>query len=413
MQASIPKPTTTTKEKKRTSDFKMKISTKKKLMGKFFHSKKNKKEKVTANEPEVRVVFEERPAPAEEPEGRQADLEIKPDPQTNDDEKARDMEEANEREAPEEDAATVTVETISWMGGLLENVTYICGPTPTNQPLPTIMSGEEEMELEESPRQLEEEVDVLPNTQDPPTQEEEVKKPIMEESAAAPEMEHVVASEKTKEAEEAPKVETVEDPIPAATKEEETEEEEINMEPAGTKIDIFAGFTGLCFNPPHLSMDELELKEEDAIEAAKPEKDEVTGGQQEEETANKEEEGETPSADENATTLDAQAETNGDAGEATMLTTDPTAEFTTGTIHKENKNTKMGLSLKNSTMLPGVFIAKIKQTSLFSKTDLREGMNVLKIQGKPCPDVLEDAVAMLRQAVGDLEIVAEQPKCEI
>jgi hypothetical protein len=379
----------------------MKISTKKKFMDKFFHSKKNKKEKVTAKEPEVRVVFEERPAPVEEPEGRQADIEeesraeIKPDPQTNDDEEGRDMEEANEREAPEEAASSVTaVETSSWMGGLLENVTYICGATPTNQGLPTIMSGEELIEPEESPRQLEVEVVVLPNAQDSPTQEEQVK-PIVEESAAVPEKKR-----------EAPIVETVE--------EEESEEEEvINREPAGNKMDIFAGLTGLCFNPPVLSMDELELKEEDSIEAAKPEKDEVTGGQPEEET-NKKEEEETPSTDNNAMTLNAQAaETNGDAGEDAMLTTDSTTQATSGTIHKEKKNTKMGLSLKNSTMLAGVFIAKIKPNSLFSNTDLREGMKVLEIQGKPCPAVLEEAVDMLRHAEGFLEIVAEQPKCEI
>ena len=85
----------------------------------------------------------------------------------------------------------------------------------------------------------------------------------------------------------------------------------------------------------------------------------------------------------------------------------------TARIFKSNKKTKMGLSLKNSTVMKGVFITNLKENSLFGETDLEEGMKVLSIQDKPCPEKLEDAVAMLRHALGDLVIVAVKPKCEI
>lgn len=394
----------------------MKINTKKKFMGKFFQSKKNKKAAAaTVVEEEIPVleIEEERP----EPEGRQAEAEeeietaLKPDPSV-DDEGLR--EEVDEREAAPEaeednqdDEVTMNIETNntsggSWMGGLLENVTYMCGPTPTNQPLPTIMS-EEDVEMEDNRSEAAPET---PKAQDPPEEipaEEEVA-PVPQDTEAA-----VVVETVTEEVEDEAAIEEEE---PALVEEKEEEEEATNREPSGTKIDIFAGLTGLCFNPPLQSMDELELQEEDTIEDTPDETcDEVGAGEplvEEEINAQYEEQREAPAEEENVPV--SEAESNTDV--ATLLSTDST-EVTIGTIHKEKRNTKMGLSLKNSTMLQGVFIAKIKPNSLFSKTDLREGMKVLQIQGESCPVVLEDAVTMLRRAEGELEIVAEKPKCEI
>ncbi|KAL3938344.1 MAG: hypothetical protein SGBAC_006732 [Bacillariaceae sp.] len=190
-------------------------------------------------------------------------------------------------------------------------------------------------------------------------------------------------------------------------------------EPVGTKMDIFSSLTACCNPIATPSMDETEgVKQIEASPETPKEK------------STKDPDGD-KGEDAKSVAQDSQsvvAEEKKEEETTKSLPTTPVSKspakkeveeeeeeepLIVGSIHKEKKNTKMGLSLKNSTMYQGVFIAKIKPGSLFSKTKLREGMQVSEIQGKPCPVALEEAVNMLRHAVGELEIVAQKPKCEI
>eukprot|EP00980_Cylindrotheca_fusiformis_P031292 scaffold26128_cov157-Cylindrotheca_fusiformis.AAC.3 len=415
----------------------MKVNTKKKFMGKFFQSKKNKKVTTTTTTIEKeQEVKRHRP----EPEGRQANAEFQTElqceptnggteeepydereasPETprdieNDDDHQERVDQQHQEQAP---PSVCTGESNSWMG-FMENVTFMCGATPTNQPLPTIMSEEEPDE---------ETVATTPKPSSDKAKEE--TEPILEKERAP-------SPPKKKREEPVVVVETVKEdddddddgpPELVDEKHKAAAGAEYNKEPDGTKIDIFAGCAGMCFNPPLQSMDELDLHEEekDKIQAdgdpkieegaGKPTDDRNTSlvGGLEMEVPSTSDTIETPQVVADTEAVKAKTDQTKDEPNIPSTESAESTDYVIGTIFKEKRNTKMGLSLKNSTMFPGVFVAKIKPNSLFSKTALREGMKVLKIRGEPCPIVLEDAVALLRRAEGELEIIAEKPKCEI
>ncbi|CAJ1935241.1 unnamed protein product [Cylindrotheca closterium] len=196
-------------------------------------------------------------------------------------------------------------------------------------------------------------------------------------------------------------------------------------EPIGTKVDLFASLTACC-NPMAVpSMDETDMG---AVHKEQtPEKEEPkfeTNETRKDPDGDKGDDSKSVAQDSQSVVAE---EENKEEATTPLVPITPVIETPAteeaapeeeedrivGSIFKEKKNTKMGLSLKNSTMYQGVFIAKIKPGSMFSKTKLREGMQVSEIQGKPCPVALEEAVNMLRHAVGELVIVAHKPKCEI
>lgn len=86
------------------------------------------------------------------------------------------------------------------------------------------------------------------------------------------------------------------------------------------------------------------------------------------------------------------------------------------TAIKESKESRCGLSLKNSTTKEGMFISKIFEDSLFAGSELKEGLRVLYINGTECPSITTDAIQILKDAEGevtilavDLEITEEDP----
>eukprot|EP00980_Cylindrotheca_fusiformis_P009050 scaffold1949_cov119-Cylindrotheca_fusiformis.AAC.4 len=72
------------------------------------------------------------------------------------------------------------------------------------------------------------------------------------------------------------------------------------------------------------------------------------------------------------------------------------------------KKNKCGVWLKNSTRVPGVFISKINDDSIFAGSNLVCGMQVIQVNGKPCHDDCDfhDAINKLKKASGSVEIVA-------
>lgn len=357
-----------------------------------------------------------------------------------------------------------------WMGGWLENMTNMCGPA--DQGLPTIMSGEEmdmDMIANGESTSVMSPTSTVNSTTDAPLSptapKESQKEETTKSDAAENEKEQddvkivyteVVYTEPPQEQEQTPapidapttpkslmvsprvtKLEPEED-MPTPTKKAETpkakEEDDNNTlvvspekddmvqgvaEPVGTKMDIFSSLTACCNPIATPSMDETEgVKPIEASPETPKEKstkdpdgdkgEDAKSVAQDSQSVVAEEKKEEETTKSLPTTPVSKSPAKNEAEEE-----EEEEPRIVGFIHKEKKNTKMGLSLKNSTMYQGVFIAKIKPGSLFSKTKLREGMQVSEIQGKPCPVALEEAVNMLRHAVGELEIVAQKPKCEI
>ncbi|CAJ1952693.1 unnamed protein product [Cylindrotheca closterium] len=79
-----------------------------------------------------------------------------------------------------------------------------------------------------------------------------------------------------------------------------------------------------------------------------------------------------------------------------------------GYIYKNHKDTPMGMSIKNSTTKQGVYISDHQIGSRFKwSTDLAvDGMQILSINGLSCPSDLEVTVDMMKQAEGDLKLIA-------
>jgi hypothetical protein len=77
-----------------------------------------------------------------------------------------------------------------------------------------------------------------------------------------------------------------------------------------------------------------------------------------------------------------------------------------GEITKTDVKQKLGIALKNSTTKPGIFVSKIGEDGLFAGSELKEGHQVLYINGTPCPSTTKAAIALVKEAVDVLTIIA-------
>lgn len=89
-----------------------------------------------------------------------------------------------------------------------------------------------------------------------------------------------------------------------------------------------------------------------------------------------------------------------DAGSVTLEAIAYVAE-----IVKSDKAAKLGISLKNSTTKPGIFIAAISETGAFAGSELATDQKVIYINDIPCPSNVKEAIALVKQAEGTLKIV--------
>mmetsp|Transcript_29166 Transcript_29166/g.44889 ORF Transcript_29166/g.44889 Transcript_29166/m.44889 type:complete len:231 (+) Transcript_29166:106-798(+) len=79
-----------------------------------------------------------------------------------------------------------------------------------------------------------------------------------------------------------------------------------------------------------------------------------------------------------------------------------------GTYVKQEVSEKLGISLKNSTAKPGIFISKLAEDSKFKDTELEVGQRVLYINGVACPATTKGAIALVKECDGELTIVATE-----
>ena len=76
---------------------------------------------------------------------------------------------------------------------------------------------------------------------------------------------------------------------------------------------------------------------------------------------------------------------------------------------KEQKTTPVGISIRKDPMSGSIYISAITENSLFVGTDLKVGQLVIAINRIPCPETLQDAIAIVREAEGALTIVSVDP----
>ncbi|CAJ1945219.1 unnamed protein product [Cylindrotheca closterium] len=83
------------------------------------------------------------------------------------------------------------------------------------------------------------------------------------------------------------------------------------------------------------------------------------------------------------------------------------AEAFVATTHKTFQWTSTGLKLMDSD--DGVIIHEIPHGSHFDKTDLKVGMKILSVNGRPCPFTAYQVVDQIKKATGKIKIVAQFP----
>lgn len=76
------------------------------------------------------------------------------------------------------------------------------------------------------------------------------------------------------------------------------------------------------------------------------------------------------------------------------------------TVTKAAKEDKVGISIKNSTTKKGMWISKIAEETKFADSELKVGMQVLFINDTACPSDTKEAIQLVKDAEGDLTIVA-------
>lgn len=83
-----------------------------------------------------------------------------------------------------------------------------------------------------------------------------------------------------------------------------------------------------------------------------------------------------------------------------------TTKVSVGTITKDSKDDKVGISLKNSTTKSGMWISKITPESKFADSELIVGQQVIRINGVDCPLNTKEAIQIVKDAEGELIVVA-------
>ena len=101
------------------------------------------------------------------------------------------------------------------------------------------------------------------------------------------------------------------------------------------------------------------------------------------------------------TPKDAADELRKSDGEVTIV-----AKIFTSTIEKSGKEDKVGISLKNSTTKPGMWISKINDDGKFAGSELAAGQKVVSINGVPCPSKTKEAIALVKDAESTVTVVA-------
>ena len=97
---------------------------------------------------------------------------------------------------------------------------------------------------------------------------------------------------------------------------------------------------------------------------------------------------------------------SGKAKTVAAAPTVPDEAKVTATVTKPSKDASLGIAFLKKRQSKRVVISKILDEGLFAKSDLRAGQTVVSINGQACPPSVGKAIKMLKDAAGELTIVA-------
>ena len=76
-------------------------------------------------------------------------------------------------------------------------------------------------------------------------------------------------------------------------------------------------------------------------------------------------------------------------------------------VHRESKETKVGLSIKTDPQSNLIVVSKISDDGLFAKTNVKVGQQLVSINGEACPDSSLDAIGMIKDIEATLTLVTK------
>ena len=85
-------------------------------------------------------------------------------------------------------------------------------------------------------------------------------------------------------------------------------------------------------------------------------------------------------------------------------------KFVAATVHKKRKTEQVGVTIRKLKKRDGIYISKIHRFGKLASEKLRVGMKIVSLNGIPCPQTVEETLYLLKEAKGDLKIVAEYPE---
>lgn len=75
-------------------------------------------------------------------------------------------------------------------------------------------------------------------------------------------------------------------------------------------------------------------------------------------------------------------------------------------ITKSSKDETVGLALRTSLSTKGIYVHHLGEGSKFETTELKPEMKICRINDTPCPELLSETITLLKEAEGDLVILA-------
>jgi len=82
-------------------------------------------------------------------------------------------------------------------------------------------------------------------------------------------------------------------------------------------------------------------------------------------------------------------------------------------IEKDSSNEKLGVALMQSKTCNNIYVNHVWKNSKFAAAGLKAGVRVLRINGQPCPESLDDTVSLLNNADGrlNLTVIVDENFC--